>query len=342
VSKKNASIYDIAEEAGVSVATVSRTINNPDKVNAKTRSKIHEIMERMNYSPNALAQSLVSRSTKTIGVFISNITNPFYSEMVFAIEKSAFENDYSLLLGNSSNKIEKEEKYVDVFLKKQVDGIIFVGGRNVQDIHSKHIMKTAERVPVVLTNHAVVGKNIYGVLSDEAAGATLAVQHLIDTGRERIAFINGYDHSYPYVIKKDNYLKTMSRNGLPINENLIIHASRDNMDGGYAACEALLGRGDKFDAVFVANDLMAVGAMKKLISAGYNIPQDVSIVGYDDIQLCGFLSPGLSSVSQNIPTLGSMAVQLLNDILEEKAVNKITYLQPELKIRESSARNPGV
>ncbi|CAG7644419.1 LacI family DNA-binding transcriptional regulator [Paenibacillus allorhizosphaerae] len=336
MSKKNASIYDIAKEAGVSTATVSRTINTPDKVSSETRTKIHSIMERLNYSPNALAQSLVSRSTRTIGVFIATVNNPYYAEMVHVIEKHAFHNNYSILLGNTGNWIEKEEKYVEIFVKKQVDGIIFVGGRNVTDPHSHHIMKTSERIPVVLTNHALVGKNIYCVLSDEAEGACMAVQHLIDTGRDRIAYINGFNFSYPSVVKKDSYIKTLSRNQISVNEDLIVNAPKDNMEGGYAACEALLEKGSEFNGIFVANDMMAVGVMKKLTEAGYAIPGDVSVVGYDDIQLCHYLTPSLSSVTQNISKLGSMAVQLVNDVLEGKEVGKITYLHPELKIRESS------
>lgn len=338
MNQKRASIYDIAKEAGMSVATVSRTINNPDKVNIKTRTKIHAIMERLNYTPNALAQSLVSRSTKTIGVFIAKVQNPFYAEMLHAIEKFAFDNQYSILFGNTFNDIQKEEHYVDLFLKKQVDGIIFAGGRNLSEAHSEHIMKTAERVPVVLTNHSVVGKNIYSVISDEAEGTALAVQHLIDTGRSKIAFIYGYDNSYPSVVKKDSYFKTLSRNHLAVDDNLIIKASDDTMEGGYNACGALLSKGAEFDALFATNDLMAIGAMKKLIASGIQIPQNVSVVGYDDIQFCKYISPSLSSVTQNMSDLGSMAVQILNEVLEGKNVQKIKYLQPHLKIRESSMR----
>ncbi|MEF3305639.1 LacI family DNA-binding transcriptional regulator [Paenibacillus sp. GYB003] len=335
--QKHASIYDIAKEAGVSVATVSRTINNPEKVSKRTKTKIYEIMERLNYAPNALAQSLVSRSTKTIGVFLSSVTNPFYAEMVQAIEQRAFNDNYTILFGNTSNRIEKEQKYVDVFLKKQVDGIILAGGRNINDAHTQHILKTAERVPVILTNYAVVGKNIYCVLTDEAAGTTMAVQHLIETGHDKIAYINGYEFSYPSVIKKDSYLKTLSRNGLSVNEERIVNAPADTMEGGYKACEALLERGADFNAIFAANDMMAIGAMKKLMSAGYGIPQDVAIVGYDNIHLCDYWSPALSSVTQNMDRLGNMAVEMLGSVLEGKEVNQISYLQPELIVRESSA-----
>jgi DNA-binding LacI/PurR family transcriptional regulator len=336
VNQRNASIYDIAKEAGVSVATVSRTINNPEKVSDRTRSKVYEIMKRMNYSPNALAQSLVSRTTKTIGVFLANVTNPFYAEMLQAIEQRAYNDSYSILLGNTSNRIEKEEQYVDIFIKKQVDGIILTGGRNINEAQSNHILKMAERVPIIMTNHAIVGKNIFCVLSDEAAGAEMAVQHLVDSGRERIAYMNGYEFSYASVIKKDSYLKTLSRNQLPINENLMVNSPADTMEGGYRACGTLLERGVKFNALFAANDLMAIGAMKRLAEAGYRIPQDVAVVGFDNIALCGFASPSLSSVTQNIAQLGSMAVQMLGDVLEKKPVSKITYLQPQLIVRESS------
>ena len=283
MGKKYASIYGIAREAGVSVTTVSRVINNPDKVNSKTRRKIYAIMEKMNYTPNALAQSLVSRSTATIGVFVHDVKNPFYAEMLYEIEKKAFELGYSILFGNTSNQIKKEEAYVDIFTKKHVDGIIMVGGRNVKEAQSLHIIKTAERVPVILTNHTVIGKNIYCILADEAGGAELAVQHLIDSGRDKIAYINGH-----------------------------------------------------FNAVFVSNDLMAVGVMKKLIGEGIRIPHDVAVVGYDDIQLCRYLTPSLSSVTQEVAEIGSMAVQLLIDVLKGNEVQKITYLPPRLMIRKSS------
>jgi len=336
MGKKYASIYDIAREAGVSVTTVSRVINNPDKVNSKTRRKIYAIMEKMNYTPNALAQSLVSRSTATIGVFVHDVKNPFYAEMLYEIEKKAFELGYSILFGNTSNQIKKEEAYVDIFTKKHVDGIIMVGGRNVKEAQSLHILKTAERVPVILTNHTVIGKNIYCILADEAGGAELAVQHLIDSGRDKIAYINGHEDAYAKIVKKDSYLKTLRRNNLAIDEKLIVNAPRDTMEGGYAACEELLGRGRQFNAVFVSNDLMAVGVMKKLIGEGIRIPHDVAVVGYDDIQLCRYLTPSLSSVTQEVAEIGSMAVQLLIDVLKGNEVHEITYLPPRLMIRESS------
>ena len=341
MGKKHASIYDIAKEAGVSVTTVSRVINNPDKVNTHTRRKIYAIMERMNYAPNALAQSLVSRSTETIGVFIHDVKNPFYAEMLYEIEKKAFEKGYSIFIGNTSNQIKKEEAYVELFAKKHVDGIIMVGGRNVREAQSNHILKTAERIPVILTNHTVIGKNIYCICADEAEGAVMAVQHLIDTGRRKIAYINGHEEAYAKIIKKDGYLKTLRRNNLAIDERLIVNAPRDTMEGGYAACEELLGKGGSFDAVFVSNDLMAIGVLKKLASAGIRVPQDVSVVGYDDIQLCKFFSPSLSSVTQECAEIGSMAVQMLIDVLEGKEVHKVTYLKPKLMIRESSSLDAG-
>lgn len=335
MKKSDLNIYDIAREAGVSIATVSRAINKPEKVKLETMKKIQSIIQKANYTPNALAQSLVLKSTRTIGVIIGSISNPFYGEMVRAIEDCASDKGYTILLGNTDNKFLEEEKYIDIFLKKKVDGIIFAGGRIMEERYDRHIQSAAKIVPVVLANHMMVGKNIYCILTDEAKGTGLAIEHLLSKGHKKIAYINGYSNSYASTIKKENYIKTLLQNGIDIDENLIVNAPNDEMPGGYTACEKLFGRSEELTAIFAANDLMAMGAMKYLMSKGLRIPEDIAVIGYDDIDMCNYYQPGLSSVTQNIRTLGESAVEILNDLLDEKEIKKITYFEPELVIRES-------
>ena len=187
--KRNPNIYDVAKEAGVSIATVSRFFNQPHKVGKDTAQKIQAVIESMNYSPNALAQGLVFQTTRTFGVVIANINNPFYGEFVLAVENTASEENYALLLGNTDNRLDEERKIIDSFLQKKVDGLIFAGGRRIGEEYDENVLTAARQVPVMLANHSLVGNNIYCILTDEAKGARLAVQHLIDTGRRSIAHI---------------------------------------------------------------------------------------------------------------------------------------------------------
>jgi LacI family transcriptional regulator len=336
MKKRNLNIYDIAKEAGVSIATVSRAINNSDKVKPETMEKIQSIIEQSNYTPNAIAQSLVLKSTRTIGVIIGSISNPFYGELVRAIEDRASDVGYTILLGNTDNKFNEEEKYIDIFLKKKVDGIIFAGGRKMEERYDRHIHRVAKSIPVVLANHILFGENVYCVLSDEAKGAALAMEYLIQKDHRSIAYINGYSTSYASIIKKENYVKALLQNNIDIKDQLIVNAVNDEMSGGFAACEELIQRNASFSAVFAANDLMAMGAIKSLINHGFRVPEDIVVVGYDDIDMCNYFSPGLTSISQNIKLLGERAVEIMKDVLEGKEISKISYFEPFLIKRGSS------
>ncbi|MFZ5351736.1 MAG: LacI family DNA-binding transcriptional regulator [Bacillota bacterium] len=333
---KNNNIYDIAKMAGVSITTISRAINRPNMVKPDTLDKIHSIMREMEYTPNALAQGLVLKSTKTIGVIIANINNPFYGEMVKAIEDTASKSGYTIILGNTDNDIQQEEKYIGIFLKKQVDAIIFAGGRKMDEKNNEHIIRTSRYVPVVLTNHYMQRENVYCVLTDEAKGASMAVEYLISKGRVRIAYINGYINSYPSVVKRDNMIATLTRSGLEFYEELEVSALTDDVKGGYDACRILLDRKIEFDALFAANDLMAIGAMKALQKKGLKVPEDVSVMGYDNIYLCNYITPELSSMTQNISQLGIDAVNFIVRHFERKKIaNNIKFLKPRLIVRKS-------
>jgi LacI family transcriptional regulator/LacI family purine nucleotide synthesis repressor len=335
--KRNPNIYDVAKEARVSIATVSRFFNQPHKVGKDTAQKIQAVIESMNYSPNALAQGLVFQTTRTFGVVIANINNPFYGEFVLAVENTASEENYALLLGNTDNRLDEERKIIDSFLQKKVDGLIFAGGRRIGEEYDENVLTAARQVPVMLANHSLVGNNIYCILTDEAKGARLAVQHLIDTGRRSIAHIKGYANSYATIIKEDSYLRTLHQNGIEIRPELIVQSPTDDLAGGYEACSYLLEEGATIDALFAANDLMAIGALKRLSEAGYQVPQDIAVIGYDNVDLCNYLSPGLTSVSQNISDLGRESVRSLSKVLNGERVDKVTYLEPELIIRDSSS-----
>lgn len=335
MKKSNLNIYDIAAEAKVSIATVSRAMNKPEKVKLETREKIQSIIKKANYTPNALAQGLVFKTTRTIGVVIGSISNPFYGEMVRAIEDKASDKGYTILLGNTDNKFHEEEKYIDIFLKKKVDGMIFAGGRMMEERYDKNIQRIAKAIPVVLANHVLIHKNVYCVVSDEAKGTVIAMKYLIESGHRRIGYINGYSNSYASIVKKENYIKSLLQSDIDIDDNLIVDAINDEMSGGYKACEMLLSRQANFTAIFAANDLMAMGAMKFLISKGYRVPQDISVIGYDDIDMCNYFYPGLTSISQNIRLLGENSVEVMNSVLDGNDIGKVTYYEPELRIRES-------
>lgn len=338
---KQITIYDIAQEANVSVATVSRVINNTAPVRQSTRTKIMDLIRKYQFQPNALARSLTKKETGTIGIIVPNITNPFFPEVFAGIELEARDKGYTFLLCDSLGNYERESQYMNILREKQVDGIIFLGGRinlvECNPVLIEEVVDTANRVPLVLVNGNLTGSHLHRVITDEVMGAEMATQHLIDLGHKDIAFIGGNDSMSTTAQKVRAFRKVMRANGYEVRKEWVLHADF-TIEAGKLLMNQILELPNRPTAVFCVNDFTAVGAVKSATKAGVRIPQDMSIMGFDDIPLATAINPELSTIMQKTELLGRTSVQILHKLITKQKVKKLTVIEPEIIVRESTSK----
>lgn len=331
----NYTIKDIAKMANVSIATVSRVINETGTVSKKTEKKINDIIKEINYVPNNVARSLVKQNSKTIGVIVADIMNPFYSEIIRAIQDQADIDGYSVISCNSDEDMDKEKQCIQMLLENQVSGIIFAGGRGKGDYYNAHVIEVAKKIPVVLADEYQTGDNIYSIVCNKSKGAFEAVSYLIELGHRRIAIINGYQEYKPSIEKISGYKKALKEAGIPFDEKYVKYGDY-HLNGGERNIKELMELDEPPTAVFTANDLMAMGAVKALKSLGYRVPDDVSVIGFDDIMMNEYTIPNLTSVRQEMTAQGRLAVQILHQLFTgEKKPKKKYTIEPVLSKRDS-------
>lgn len=338
---KQVTIYDIAKEAKVSVATVSRVLNDTAPVKGSTRAVIEDIIRKYNFQPNAMARSLLKKETGIIGVIVPDLTNPFFPEVLAGAEHEAQQSGYTFLLSNTVGDYGKESEYLSIMREKRVDGTIFLGGRiNLKSCEEhlvQELVQYAGVIPTVLVNGRLRNTDLVRVATDESAGAALAVQHLIQLGHNEIGFIGGESHMTTTSIKLRAFRKAMKEAGLDIRNEWILPDSF-SIDSGKRQMLKLLEMKDRPTAVFCVNDYTAIGAIKAAAEVGMTIPDDMSIVGFDDIPLARHFIPELTTVSQQASDLGRTAVQVLKAMMNAQKVKKHTLLEPQLIVRQSSSR----
>jgi LacI family transcriptional regulator len=330
-------IKDIARIAEVSTATVSMILNNKDEnISPTTRDKVKRIVKENNYIPNTMARSLVTRQTKTIGLVIPDITNPFFPELARGAEDKANEAGYNIIFCNTDDDLDKEEKYINMLAEKMVDGIVFT--------HSaKRIGGLSDYgwgdIPIVLIDRDLDSENVKGkVLVNNLEGAYQGVKHLLDRGYKKIAFITGALTSNTARHRFEGYKNALEAYGIPYDPKYV-RVGQYRSEWGVMATTQLLEEKLPFDAVFCGNDLIAISVIKTLKDAGLSIPGDIGVVGFDDIYMASIVEPGLTTVKQPNYEMGYKAVELLIAILEKserEIENNKIILNTELIIRKSS------
>lgn len=327
-------IKDIAEKLGVSVATVSRALNNTGYVNEETRKKIIEVADALGYERYKERETSKTK-TNLVGVIVSDITNPFFTQIVRGIEDVLSCSGYSLLLCNADENIEKEIHYLKVLQDKNVDGIILVpaGGdhKGIKDIVNRGI-------PLVLVDRLINGLDVDAVIIDNVSGAYEGVSHLILEGYRRIGIIVGPLEVMTAKERLEGYKRALHDNGIEFDETLV-EFGRYTQDGGYKAAKNLIRR-EKPDAIFVTNNVMTTGALLAIKELGLKIPDEIGIVGFDDLEWAPLMDPPLTTISQPIYSIGTTSAQLLLRRLgrSQKLRKEVVILKPALIIRESSKR----
>jgi LacI family transcriptional regulator len=313
-------IKDIAKEAGVSIATVSFIVNGKDQhISEATRQRVKDVMKKYNYIPNAMAGSLVTRRTGIIGLILPDITNPFFPGIARGAEDRANEEGYSIIFCNTDDKIEVEEKYIESLTSKMVDGIIIAHSSNSEEMGE--ILERTQ-IPIILIDRDFDSKNILGkVLVNNRAGAFNAVCHMVGKGYKKIAYLSGSLKTKTAMERLEGYKDALKEKGLPLEKHLIKYGEYRAEWGSKGVAELLEEKSD-FDAIFCGNDLIAIGAMKELLKNGYKVPEDIGVMGFDDIYMSQMVEPELTTVKQPNYEMGYQAVELLIKHLKDKKSKK--------------------
>ncbi|WP_096436168.1 catabolite control protein A [Alteribacter populi] len=333
----NITIYDVAREAGVSMATVSRVVNGNPNVKPTTRKRVLEAIERLGYRPNAVARGLASKKTTTVGVIIPDISSIFFAELARGIEDIATMYKYNIILCNSDQNKEKEIHLINTLLEKQVDGLVFMGGEITED-HAQQFKQSP--VPVVLSATVDDEKAFPSVNIDYEQGVYDAVTSFINQGHQRIAMlsgtledpINGYQ-------KFAGYKRALEDAGLTLNDDYVVIGDY-TYDSGLEAMESLTSLEDKPTAIFASTDEMALGVIHGAQDKGFNVPEDFEVIGFDNTRLVSMVRPTLTSVVQPMYDIGAVSMRLLTKYMNKEEVNDDVVLLPHRIEYRQSTKSP--
>ena len=334
ITMKRTTLADIATAANVSLMTVSRAINHKPGVSAELRDHILRLADEMGYQPNTIARGLVTRRTATIGLVIPDNTNPFFAQIARGVEDAAFENRYSIFLVNTNEESLREAAALDSLWQKGVDGLILCSSR----LSTEALEQQIQRFPAMVLINRETGNprpNLSTINIDDHYGATLAVAHLHAAGRRRIALIGGPANSTSNRRRMEGYKKGLAAMSQPFQPELI-ESNAPTTDGGRAACATLLDRKPEIDAIIAYNDLVAIGAMQVCLESGRKVPEDIAIIGFDDIPLASIIRPRLTTLHVNLMEIGSLAIKTLLENLDGDQPPHNYQIEPELVIRDSA------
>lgn len=314
-----ATIEDVAKHAGVSITTVSRVINNNYPVKDSTRKKVEQAIAALNFTPNSLARGLIHKKTYTIGVIVPSITNLFFPEVVKGIERTIRQQAYTLFLCETKEQPDEERLHIQRLKERQVDGMIVIGP-TVENIKNGFLENVTTEMPLVLVNGYHRGIHCNFVLSDEEMGTVEALMYLLQLGHRDIAFLRG-GHSYSYDLKQEIFVDIMKKHDIAIHAHNIITIETGNslatVDMALEAVKERMQQKNPPTAIFCCNDWMATGAINGAKQLGLAVPQDISVVGFDNIVISQISEPKLTTVDQGMFKLGESAAKLLLEVIED-------------------------
>jgi LacI family transcriptional regulator len=325
-------IYDVAREANVSMATVSRVVNGNPNVKPTTRKKVLATIERLGYRPNAVARGLASKKTTTVGAIIPDISSIFFSELARGIEDIATMYKYNVILSNSDQNKDKELALINTMLEKQVDGILFMGGT----ITEEHLHQfNTSNVPIVLAATYDDTKELASVNIDYKEAAYEATKHFVEKGKSP-AYVGGGEDTSISKHKFAGYKRALDEANVSIKEEFIVHGDY-SYESGLEAAKQLAALDDKPEAIFVASDEMAVGVIHGVQDMGYSVPNDVEIFGFDNTRLATMVRPTLSTVVQPMYDIGAVAMRLLTKFMNKEEVTEKNVILPHrIELRNST------
>ncbi|MBP1970220.1 alanine racemase [Virgibacillus natechei] len=327
-----ANIQQVAREAGVSVATVSRVLNEQDTVTTKTRIKVEDAIKKMNYEPSMLGRNLRNSESRILLILIPKISNPFYFEIIKGIESTALSHNYNILLCETDSNPARENIYFDLVKKKMADGIISMDPA----VNMETLTELSKTHAIIQCSEYAPNSGIPYVTIDNEEAAYRAVKHLISIGHEKIALMNSDDKFLYARQRKKGYQKALEEHSISINEDYVCRADELGFEYGQHAMKKILSLKDRPTAVFAVSDLLAIGALKEINSNGLQVPNDIAIVGFDKIDFSNMTHPTLTTIGQPMYQMGTIAAKMLMNKIKGETVESVV-LEHELVIRESTS-----
>lgn len=336
---KTITIYDIAKEAGVSASTVSRVLTNSANVRSEKKEKILAIIEKYDFKPNALARGLADTKTRTIGILSADIRNPYYASMFVACEQAAREAGYTAVLCNFLGDEGAERRLLKSLQEQKVDAIIQFGGRVDDLVSNEEYVELVNQVmastPVIVTGK-LDGTRCHAVRIDSMQAMELLMDHLLSLGHTRIALVGGRNDVLATFEKYQRYKQILKENMIEFDAALVTEEGNYDFETAYRQMNEMLDKGTKMTAVIAINDFSAMGIMKSLTEHGYRIPEDVSVVSYDNTYMAEMGVPRLTSVDYNYAEYGRKLIDTAVALIEGRKVGRIRMVTPTLVVRESS------
>ncbi len=332
--KSRATLSDVAKIAGVTMMTVSRAINDRPGVSAKARQRIKEIAKEIDYQPNQIARGLATNQTSTVGLVVPDNTNPFFAQIARGVEDQAFESGYNIFLINTAEDIDREQKALDSLWGRGVDGLILCSSRLPGSRLKKEIEHFSATVLLNRELKAPLRATISVNLNDRLSGQ-LAVAHLINQKRQKLAYINGPASSNSGQKRLEGFRMGLESANFPFDDQLVERSAPDTQSG-YKAAKNLLTTHPDIDAIYAFNDLVAVGALTYCLEHEIRVPQDIAIIGNDDIPLAEMIRPQLTTVHFNENYIGRLVMRTLLELISGEASPTTIQIEPELYVRESA------
>lgn len=329
-------LIDIAQLADVSVATVSLVLNNkPNRISKNKRAEIEKIAKELNYIPNLSARQLVNRQSNTIGLIVPDLENMFFSSYVKKFQKMCLKQDYFVLVADSNDNYRNDLDLIDLMISKGVDAIVVAPSIDAAANDKEYISHLKRlRIPYVVIDRVFNDSAINSVSFDNELGMYLATKLVIKNNHKKIAFINGDDINTDRKIRYNGFKKAVLEENLDINEADVFNGSY-TFESGYKTFGDIIKKSSDYSAVVAANDLIAYGVMKKANELGIRIPEDISIVGYDNLIFSSMLNVPLTTVDQNINMFVKETGNLIKKIIKDKSYIETIVLQPKLLVRTS-------
>lgn len=327
-------LKDVAKLAGVSTATVSHVINGTRFVSEELQKKVNDAMSALDYQPNMMARALKMGFQKTIGVIVPDCTNPFFAEISRAIDRYCFSKGYNIILCNTDNNLDQQSSYTNMLISKHIDGVIFISSDNSEEDVEKF---QKHSIPIVIADRIGKYHNVDSIIVDNEKGGYEATKYLINRGFTKIGCISGPSFISSSSQRVLGYKRALKESNIELVDEYI-SVGDFHFAGGITAANDFLKLKEKVEAVFATNDMMALGFIDTLRNQGVSVPKDVSVIGYDNIQLAQFMSPKLTTVAQPLEELAQTATNLLlKKINKQTNSKKIIKLNPVIIERESCA-----
>ena len=332
-NEKNITIYSISQKLGLSPSTVSRALRGSPLVREETRKRVLRVAKELGYATNSFARSLRTKKSHIIAIITEDITNPFTSLIIKGIEEVATQNNYHIIYGNGDRNLNKEKRYLNALIQRQIEGLIYIStvSREIKDFY----LNTS--IPVIFSYSYSLTPEIPSIIPDDLYGGYIATEYLIKLGHKRVAFISGPADYKATIDRLAGSKKAFEDYNLDWDHRLVRHCKEWDSESGYKATLDLLSKNIIPTAIFAGNDLIAVGVMDAVREKGLNVPKDISVVGYDDREVCRYVRPRLSTVRLPLLEIGKKSAEILINHINGKneGIEAITRVKGELIVRDS-------